>query len=80
MAKQRINKAVTNKSKKGVRIRNKSELVQFLNAYGVAKQMKFFASLLLPNNYKFKLHFSVGEASYTNFKDITVGIPESMCG
>lgn len=80
MAKQRINKAVTNKSKKGVRIQNKSELVQFLNAYGVAKQMKFFASLLLPNNYKFKLHFSVGESSYTNFKDITVGIPESMCG
>ena len=75
-----FNKAVVNKSKKGVRIKNKTELVQFLNAYGVAKQMKFFASLLLPNNYKFKLHFSVGEDSYTDFKNITIGIPESMCG
>lgn len=77
---KKINRAVMNKSKKGVRIRNKSELVNFLNAYGVAKQMKFFASLLLPNNYKFKLHFSVGEDSYTDFKDITIGIPEYMCG
>ena len=63
MAKQAFNKAVVNKSKKGTRIKNKTELVKFLNAYGVAKQMKFFASLLLPNNYKFKLHFSVGEAT-----------------
>ena len=77
---QKINKAVMNKSKKGVRIRNKAELVQFLNAYGVSKQMKFFASLLLPNNFKFKLHFSVGEASFTDFKSITIGIPESMIG
>ena len=80
MAKTIINKNVTNKSKKGTRIKNKQELVKFLNAYGVAKQMKFFASLLLPNNYKFKLHFSVGNASYTDFKDITVGIPEYMVG
>lgn len=76
----KINKAIMNKSKKGVRIKNKNELVQFLNAYGVAKQMKFFASLLLPNNYRFKLHFSVSQASYTDFKDITIGIPESMIG
>lgn len=80
MAKQAFNKAVVNKSKKGTRIKNKTELVKFLNAYGVAKQMKFFASLLFPNNYKFKLHFSVGEASYTDFKDITIGIPEYMIG
>lgn len=80
MAKLNINKNVTNKSKKGTRIKNKAELVKFLNAYGVAKQMKFFASLLLPNNYKFKLHFSVGEASFTDFKDITIGIPEYMIG
>jgi len=75
-----VNKNVVNKSKKGVRIRNKQELVQFLNAYGVAKQMKFFASLLLPNNFTFKLHFSVGESSYTDFRSITIGIPESMIG
>lgn len=80
MAKQKINKAIMNKSKKGVRIKNKSELVQFFNAYGVAKQMKFFASLLLPNNFKFKFSFSVGENSYTDFKNIVIGIPESMIG
>ena len=78
MARKNINKALGNKTKKGVRIKNKDELVYFLNAYGVAKQMKFFASLLLPNNYQFKLHFSVGENSYTDNKKIVIGIPESM--
>lgn len=44
------------------------------------KTNEIFASLLLPNNYRFKLHFSVSQASYTDFKDITIGIPESMIG
>lgn len=76
-----VNSQVTNKSAKGVRIKNKAELVAFFNAYGVAKQLKFLASIMLPPKTKFKLKFSVGEASYTDMKDnVVIGIPESMIG
>lgn len=77
----KINSQITNKAVKGVRIKNKAELVAFLNAYGVAKQLKFLATLMLPSGKKFRLKFNVGESSYTNMKDeICIGIPESMIG
>lgn len=77
----KINSQITNKSAKGVRIKNKKELVAFLNAYGVAKNLKFLASIMLPPQTKFRLKFSVGDSSYTdNKKEIVIGIPESMIG
>ena len=77
----KINSQITNKSAKGVRIKNKTELVAFLNAYGVAKNLKFLASIMLPPRTKFRLKFSVGEQSCTDMKqEIVIGIPESMIG
>lgn len=77
----RINSQITNKTAKGVRIKTKQELVAFLNAYGVAKNLKFLASIMLPPRTKFRLKFSVGESSYTDMKnEIVIGIPEAMIG
>ena len=81
MAKKHINKQVTNKAIKGTRIKTKEELVAFLNAYGVAKQLRFLASLLLPNGQKFKLRFNVDGETYTDMKyEISIGIPQYMIG
>lgn len=77
----RINSQITNKTAKGVRIKTKQELVAFLNAYGVAKNLKFLASIMLPPRTKFRLKFSVGESSYTDMKnEIVIGIPKAMIG
>lgn len=76
-----INSQVINKAVKGTRIKNEKELVAFLNAYGVAKQLKFLATIMLPPQRKFKLRFSVGDDSYTDMKnEIVIGIPKSVIG
>ncbi len=76
-----INSQVVNKGIKGVRIKSEKELVAFLNAYGVAKNLKFLATIMLPPNRKFKLKFGVGEDSHTDMKnEIVIGIPKSVIG
>lgn len=76
-----INSQVINKSLKGTRIKNEKELVAFLNAYGVAKNLKFLATIMLPPGRKFKLKFHVGEDSHTDMKnEIVIGIPKSVIG
>lgn len=54
------------------------ELKKYLNNYGVAKHLKFFASMLCDKKFNLRLNF--GGGSYTDWKTVFIGIPEYLVG
>ena len=69
--------------KKKVILNTERELIRFLNSNGIAKRLKFLARTLMLDDEKrrkfsFKFNFKTG--SYTDGKDIYVGVPEYSVG
>lgn len=57
---------------------NEKELKKYLSNYGVAKHLKFFASMLCDK--KFNLRLTYGGGSSTDWKTVFIGIPEYLVG
>lgn len=69
--------------KKKVILNTERELIRFLNSNGIAKRLKFLARTLMLDDEKrrkfsFKFNFKTG--SYTDGKNIYVGVPEYSVG
>ena len=62
-------------NKKGL---TKTEIIKFINRYGVAKQMKFLATLIDESTNKFRLKLTYGGDTFTDGKDVFIGIPEYL--
>lgn len=62
--------------KKSRKLLTEKELKKYLNNYGVAKHLKFFASMLCEKKFKLQLNF--GGISYTDGAKVVIGIPEYM--
>ena len=61
-----------------MKLQTEKELKKYLNNYGLAKYLKFFAKMLCDKNFKFKLNY--GGGSYTDYQTVTIGIPKYMVG
>lgn len=57
---------------------SEKELKNFLNTFGVAKHLKFFASMLCDKKFNLKLSYNAG--SYTDWKTVYVGLPKTLVG
>lgn len=57
---------------------NEKDLKKYLNNYGIAKQLKFYAGLLLMKSKKFRLKLNYGGGSYTDGDAITIGVPSFL--
>jgi len=57
---------------------SEKDLKKFLNTFGVAKHLKFFASMLCDRKFNLKLSYDAG--SYTDWKTVYVGLPKTLVG
>ncbi|WP_368262660.1 VWA domain-containing protein [Clostridium disporicum] len=57
---------------------SEKELMKFLNTFGVAKHLKFFATMLCDK--KFNLKLTYGGGSYTDWKTVFIGLPKTLVG
>ena len=57
-------------------IKNMKELTNFLNSRSIARQLKFFGSLITSKKFNYEL--KVGGGSYTNWKKIVISVPEYL--
>lgn len=67
--------------KKIKKILTEKELVKYLNNFGIARHLKFFAGTLIEDPVRKKglsFKFNLGGTSFTDGKDITIGVPSFL--
>ena len=67
--------------KKIKKILTEKELVKYLNNFGIARHLKFFAGTIIEEATRkkgLKFKFNLGGTSFTDGKDITIGVPNFL--
>ncbi|MDW0077086.1 VWA domain-containing protein [Clostridioides difficile] len=61
-------------------VMGRKDIIKFCDSYSINKKLKFFANLIDEKMQQFSLFLKVGGSTYTDFKDVFIGIPEYMEG
>ena len=61
-------------------LKNKTELIKFINNHGIAKRLKGLASMFLITRRKFNFKLTYDDTSCTNGTDVYISVPKYLIG